>query len=123
MLAVESALPHINRSREERCRQEPFKTNHAPHNIDNGIDRSDLMKLNFFGVSIVNLRFGFGQPAKGFQRFSLNPGRKRARLNHVPDFAVARVRVMSRCDLFGAGAVIDIELDCPNSGLGTPAAR
>ena len=91
MAAIERALAHVDLGRNHAYRHELFNGNHGSHHINNGIDSPDFMKMNRLRWLVVDLPFGFCEPAERLNRLLPGPRGESARIDHPPDIVETAV--------------------------------
>ena len=126
MPAFDRPLAHIHRSANDSGREERLESDHAADDIDDGVDGTHLVKMNFVGSLVVDLALRQGEAEEGVDGLVLDEIGESARLDHGADLAkcprvaplVAVTVVRRRLAFVMVGGVqFDIEL----RGLNTRA--
>ena len=86
----------VQRRRHDAIRFEPLERKHGAHDINDGIERAHLVKMNLLQRDLMDRRLGFAQALKQVAgaRFSL--GRKRRPVDQRPYLGKAPMAVRVR---------------------------
>ena len=77
MLRADEAAPRRQRRDDHFVQFQALVAPGGGDDIDNGIDRADLVEVDLFGGRAMDFRFGLGQRRENRQRAILDPSGKR----------------------------------------------
>ena len=91
---VDHAAAHIERRREDPIGAEPFQRKHRSDDVDNGIERADLVQVDLFDRHVMNRCFDFREPLKHRLRAFAAGGRERRLVVQAEDLRQRAMRMM-----------------------------